>query len=177
MKIIKVDPQRCTGCRSCEIACSFENLGECNPSRARIHIISDRIRGINLPLVCQQCRDAPCKAACPTGALAEDPVTHAVVVHETKCIGCRQCVLACPFGAIDVYQDMGHSFKCNLCNGTPQCVEACEEDALTFVEEARENRDKNWHIAEILQKIMQSQGEDTGPDFSGDTYTEWKKVV
>lgn len=177
MKIIKVDPSKCTGCRSCEIACSFKKLRECNPSRARIHVISDRVQGINLPLVCQQCRDAPCMKACPTHAIYEDKKTHANVVDENKCIGCRQCVLACPFGAIDVYLDLGHSFKCDLCGGNPACVEACEEGALTFVEEAVENRDKANTIANVLKKTLKAYEEEDTAQITGDSYKEWKKVV
>jgi Fe-S-cluster-containing hydrogenase component 2 len=176
MKIIMVDPSKCTGCRSCEIACSFEKLRECNPSRARIHVVCNRITGKNLPVVCQQCRDAPCKAVCPTKAIYEDEKTHAIVVNKNKCIGCRQCVMACPFGAIDVFLDIGHSFKCDLCDGNPQCVEACTENALTFIEETRESRAKNRLVAATFVSSTQSYEGDAA-DLSDDAYTEWKKVV
>ena len=72
---LKLDQGVCTGCRACELACSFELYGVCNPEASRIKIILDTETGeihSNLPLSCPDCADkgtAPCITACKTGAL------------------------------------------------------------------------------------------------------------
>lgn len=145
------DYTKCTGCRSCEIACSFAKYSECNPSKARIHIVRMERYGINVPVVCQQCEKPPCKEACPTEAIYRDEKINAWRVSESKCIGCRRCVMACPFGAISVYAEEGYASKCDLCDGEPRCVRACEEEALLYVtREALQNRRKR---VESIKKL------------------------
>ena len=57
---------------------------------------------ISAPVACHHCEDAPCAKACPTGALFFDPKNHRIGVNEDNCIGCKSCVMACPFGAVSV---------------------------------------------------------------------------
>nr|WP_246599746.1 4Fe-4S dicluster domain-containing protein [Gordonibacter massiliensis (ex Traore et al. 2017)] len=57
-------------------------------------------RTISAPVGCHHCAEAPCADACPTGCLYTDD--EHVGVHPDKCIGCRNCVLACPYGAVDI---------------------------------------------------------------------------
>jgi Fe-S-cluster-containing dehydrogenase component len=142
---ILVEPERCTGCRNCELFCSLKNYGEVNPSRARIHVVRSQKDNIitTVPVVCQQCEDPMCMAMCPAGALARHPETHAVVVDPDKCLGCRTCVEVCPFGAPSVDPRTGTSEKCNLCDGDPTCVKVCSQFAIKFVtaeEEALERK-------------------------------------
>ena len=142
---ILVEPEKCTGCRNCELFCSLKNFGEVNPARARIHVVRSQKDNIitTVPVVCQQCEDPLCMAMCPAGALSRHPETLAVVVDADKCLGCRTCVEVCPFGAPSVDPRTGKSEKCNLSDGDPTCVKDCSQFAIKFVsaeEEAMERK-------------------------------------
>lgn len=132
-KMLGVDPDKCTGCRLCEVACSLEHEGFCNTSYARLRIIKEEEKGLDFPHVCQHCTDAPCEAACPTAALfvGKDGV---IELDLPKCIGCGLCFVACPVGAIFFEPSGEHIRKCDLCGGDPQCVKVCEPHALTYVD-------------------------------------------
>jgi Fe-S-cluster-containing dehydrogenase component len=69
---------------------------------------------------------------CPTQAIRRDPDTGAVVVDESACVGCRMCMVACPFGCIHFENSRGVAAKCNLCGGSPRCVQHCMSGALHF---------------------------------------------
>ncbi|MGD8446850.1 MAG: 4Fe-4S binding protein, partial [Desulfobacterales bacterium] len=64
--------------------------------------------------------------------LIRDPKTHAVVVDEAACVGCKMCVAACPFGNIHFESKRQVAAKCNLCNGDPRCVQNCMSGALHY---------------------------------------------
>ena len=130
---LRVIPEKCTACRLCELACSFRFTGEFNPVLSKIHPILFLEDAFYLPVVCLQCDDAPCAKACPSGALKKNEETGVVEVLKERCIGCRMCVLACPFGCVDVVD--GKSYKCDLCDGDPECVKYCLAGALVYEEE------------------------------------------
>jgi carbon-monoxide dehydrogenase iron sulfur subunit len=133
-KLIDVALERCTGCRSCELVCSFHKEGEFNLAKARIRVIINDALSLSIPTLCMQCVDAPCIRVCPTTALRRHATTGAVVVEDRLCIGCRMCSLACPFGAMHFHSAKTTAFKCDLCGGDPQCVRVCAPQALRFVE-------------------------------------------
>lgn len=88
---------------------------------------------IRMPIVCRQCKDPKCKESCPMDAIY---ISSGIVnIDEEKCISCQQCAIACPFGAIFVHPDVTTPFKCNLCQGDPQCVKECPKQALLFLPE------------------------------------------
>ena len=125
-KTIVVDPKKCTGCRECELVCSIKNERVANPYRARITVVNFENILLQVPMLCQQCETAPCKAICPERAITRDEATGIVQVNYDRCIGCKMCVVACPFGAMK-FDSVGKKvYKCEQCEGDPICVKFCE---------------------------------------------------
>jgi carbon-monoxide dehydrogenase iron sulfur subunit len=141
-KTIAVNLMRCLGCRSCEMACAkghagFSDIVEAVLAgadlRPRVHVVAAAGRAV--PVQCQQCEDAPCVAVCPSGALYRDEESGTVRANVERCIGCKSCVVACPFGAVEIRQAGGKVFKCDMCENLiaegedPLCVAACPTGA------------------------------------------------
>ena len=134
-KMIFVDYDKCTGCRYCETACAAQHEGVCNPSRARIKVMRSEMEAFVAPLLCQQCLDAPCVRVCPAKALFRDDNGYGSVgVDYDLCIGCKMCIVACPFGAMKFDAVKMRVIKCDFCDGDPACVKACSTDALMFMD-------------------------------------------
>jgi Fe-S-cluster-containing dehydrogenase component len=148
--MILADPSRCVGCQRCELACTEFNDGRAQPSLSRIKI--DRSMnfgpegpsggshhgtwgdGLVVQAVCRQCpHPVPCATACPQDAIVADARTGARVVDAKKCVGCRLCQRACPWGMMTFDEERQKASKCFLCDGRPKCVEACPSGALRFV--------------------------------------------
>ena len=116
-------------------ACSRKRVGVDNPELSCIRLVKDdQLENFFLPLPCMHCSDPPCLAVCPREALYRDEVLSRVMVNPARCIGCKMCCAACPFGAVGFDSDRGNVFKCDLCGGDPECVRICKPGALTFVE-------------------------------------------
>jgi carbon-monoxide dehydrogenase iron sulfur subunit len=133
MKIITVSPERCTGCRTCELACSMKHRGEFTPARSRI-CVTAYDESYCIPVMCFQCEHPYCAEVCPTGAIIRDEATGMVRVIEEKCTGCKTCVLACPFGNMIFSREKRVVENCNFCDGEPECVGVCATQALEFKE-------------------------------------------
>lgn len=163
------DASKCIGCRTCEIACAAAHADAgAALDRTRFFPRLKVIKGasVSVPVLCRQCENAPCASVCPNDAL----VRHhdSIQVIQSRCIGCKSCVIACPFGAIDVVvrthaADEGRSeaksevHKCDLCVGvasSPSCVRVCPTSALTLVASADLQRG-------IYQKQRQSAYDNT----------------
>ncbi len=129
---IQVNAVKCTACKACEMACSFTKEGVFAPSLSRIRVIQRDSAGLNVPVVCANCANAPCISACPTGAVYRDASVPAVRISEDECIGCGACVRACPFGAADMNEERGVAIICDLCGGKPACVDHCIYGALSL---------------------------------------------
>ena len=89
MKLVQVITDNCTGCRLCEMACSFYHEQECSATKSRIRIVKDEEFGHHLILFCTQCAEAPCIESCPVEALHRDEKTGVVVVDGELCTGCE----------------------------------------------------------------------------------------
>lgn len=133
-KVITIDPSKCTGCRICEIVCSLTKEGVVNPLKARIQIVKDESRSLSVPMICQQCYNAPCTAMCPAGALDQENNSGLVIHDPNLCVGCKSCVVVCPFGAIGIDTEANKVFKCDHCGGDPTCVSFCETEAIQLVD-------------------------------------------
>lgn len=131
-KMLIVDPAKCTGCRSCETVCSTFKEGESNLFKCRIKVVRFPEEFFFYPLVCQQCETPLCAVPCPTAALKKDNQTGLVEFIREKCVGCKMCLTACPFGAIGLVD--GYPVKCDLCSGEPACTRLCEPGAITLGE-------------------------------------------
>jgi carbon-monoxide dehydrogenase iron sulfur subunit len=163
-KVIIVDEQRCLGCKTCMIACAMahtdaetlaEALGAQTPPQARLHVMPGGRFGV--PLQCRHCEDAPCVAICPTEAIrraSEDGPP--VLMDRDRCIGCRMCMIVCPFGVIDTARDGKAMIKCDLCikrteaGELPACVAACPTKALRFVELDDHLRQRRREVAALV---------------------------
>jgi Fe-S-cluster-containing hydrogenase component 2 len=153
-KILIVDPDKCTGCRLCELVCSVKHNGVSNPSLSCIHIVKWDNDGFYLPMRCQHCEDAPCMAVCPRAAIYRDKELDRVLINQELCIGCKMCVSACPFGAMGYDADRGRVFKCDLCDGDPQCVRFCDMKAVDYVESKKVQYSRMRESAEKYSETM-----------------------
>lgn len=126
------DPEKCTGCKICELICSGVKEGKFNHLLSRIRTV--RLATIvNTSLACRFCEDPPCVRACPRKSLSEESGTGLIIVDEEKCTGCGWCIEACEFGAIALPKDRKFVVLCDLCDGEPKCVDFCPQEALSLM--------------------------------------------
>lgn len=137
-----VNLDRCIGCYSCEVACKMENdvaMGERWNKVLQIEPAGTfpNVHTYWLPVHCQQCENAPCVHVCPTGASYRD-ADGKVLVDKEKCIGCKYCMMACPYGVRSWNAAEKAVEKCTLCgqltaaDQEPACVAACCANARFY---------------------------------------------
>lgn len=158
LKQLIVQPEKCTGCRTCETICSFTHVDEFDPTRSRISVFNFEKAGFSVPMVCQQCSVAACMAVCPVGAISRSNETGAMTVNNSKCLRCKMCTIACPFGATiyDPIKDIVG--KCDLCGGDPMCVKFCPSGALTYQEPTQANSNKRKAYAVKFKSVFEEVG-------------------
>jgi carbon-monoxide dehydrogenase iron sulfur subunit len=114
------------------------------------------MEGFELPMLCQQCEEAPCIAVCPRDALSRDTMLGRVALDYDLCIGCKMCVMACPFGGMGIDSQSRQVIKCDLCDGEPTCVRFCEPGALQFLPASsvnlRKKRDAGLRLSEVMRR-------------------------
>jgi carbon-monoxide dehydrogenase iron sulfur subunit len=133
IKRIIVREENCTGCRACELACSFQQKKAFHYDFSLIHAVRNKeMEGFFIPLVCYHCEDPPCAKECPTEAIKRDDVSGIVSIDKEKCTGCGMCVDACPWSIPRIDSEENIASICNLCNGDPLCVKFCSPAALLF---------------------------------------------
>lgn len=134
------DQAKCTGCQACILACTIENRLAFDDSWRTVYTFNDRhipdLAVSHLSLACNHCESPACLTACPANAYSKDADTGFVVLDATKCIGCRYCSWACPYGAPGLDEENGVVAKCTFCNErqeqglAPACVDSCPTGAL-----------------------------------------------
>jgi len=138
-KVLLYDPSRCTGCRYCEIACSYYHFKEFDFKKAHLHIIFEDKIGQFEAIYCQHCDEPLCVAVCPNEAAVKDEETGLVRINPMRCIGCQTCVFACPLSVPWFNEEFHVSMKCDFCDGNPQCAQFCSPQAIRVV-----NREEAW---------------------------------
>lgn len=127
-----VIPNLCTGCRTCELACSFTHGVDGKPGRSRIYPVETGLPELWVPVTCLQCEEAACAKACLVDAITRNPETGAMDLDQEKCVKCMACVAACPFGCSLIDQQHNLVVKCDLCGGDPVCAHFCPTQALQY---------------------------------------------
>ncbi|WP_300157240.1 4Fe-4S dicluster domain-containing protein [Solidesulfovibrio sp.] len=183
---VVADPKKCIGCKVCEVACSTVHAtpeprtvgAMASPVLPRLYLV--RVPEVTMPVQCRHCEDAPCANVCPVAAITQK--NDAIVVDEAVCMGCKTCMMACPFGAIDlvpVYKNgqavmqnlqeaQGQGLavkeklvasKCDMCfsrDKGPACVENCPAKALEVMSLKKEKRKRNLSSAmNLLESVKQ----------------------
>jgi carbon-monoxide dehydrogenase iron sulfur subunit len=163
-KILKIDYSKCHGCGICETVCKLNNSLNYNGSKAKIKSISIELEGWGLPKICMQCNDPACMAVCPNKAIYRDEALNRVMVDHDRCIGCRLCVMTCPFGAPQFDNDSGRIVKCDLCDGDPVCVRYCMYDALQYVEADSITETQEDVLVKSIRELMSNVKEPGSDD-------------
>jgi len=154
-RFIVADSEKCIGCRTCEVACVVSHQDTQDCAAVTAVAFSSRIRVIKggaftTAVSCHQCEDAPCANVCPTQAIRSEAGVWRV--EQSRCIGCKSCMVACPFGAMQVAVVAEHAqaLKCDLCAHRadgPACVAACPTHALSCVDPARLRTERLRYLA------------------------------
>lgn len=131
-KRIIIDSKKCDGCGLCQLVCAVEKSNFYDPSLSRIRLKNDEYHSLFNPIVCSHCAAPACQSACLMNIIIKDHVTGINTRDETKCIGCRACQVSCPFDACTYDYLTGKIISCDLCEGSPLCVDICPTGALQF---------------------------------------------
>jgi tetrathionate reductase subunit B len=181
------------GCNECVLACNRENGLEgstrpTDPQWIRKVELKDRRSGrkLSTPVMCQHCAEPPCVDVCPTGASFKR-ADGIVLVDRHTCIGCRYCMMACPYKARsfvhealttqkpEVPRGKGCVESCTLCvhridrgEGTTACAQACPTKAILFGDLNDPNSEISRRIAEIRTTQLRADlGLNTGVRYTG----------
>jgi electron transport protein HydN len=175
---VSADTTKCTGCKACELACFQVHNAARNkvgqtvgtitvPVTPKLYVTV--IPQASMPIQCKHCENSPCKAVCKQSAISKAGAQ--IIVDESRCIGCKDCLVACPFGAITLlpYYADGKpvlqpgsadgkvaASKCDLCFTEPQgpaCVRVCPNKALSVNDIDQQRKAKNIAAAEALAVI------------------------
>ena len=171
-----VDLKKCQGCGACMTICALAHSGVASQSLARIQIQQDPFESWPDDIfmaICLQCQDAPCVEVCPVSAIKPAPDhANARIVDPESCIGCLQCVKACPYAPKRIqYNPYSHKAqKCDLCRDTPylgesggpegtlSCMKVCPVSAIAFTRKMPDQKDESSYNANLRNEGWASLG-------------------
>jgi carbon-monoxide dehydrogenase iron sulfur subunit len=127
-----VEVARCSGCRLCEVVCSFAHENLFGTSFSRMNFVKEDVWGVDFPVICWHCRRCLPMENCPSKALRRN--SEGLIHVNEECIGCGKCVEACSAGAIKLHPQRHTPLICDQCDGKPLCVRKCPTKALAYSE-------------------------------------------
>jgi len=157
VKEIKVNLDKCIGCRACELACSAfhasPKYSSTNPARSRIRVVIDELNDVYVPIRAGDYTPAEC-----TGR-------HSFTIHGKEYPECSFCGVSCPARDLFKEPDSGLPLKCDMCEDVPalsepMCVHVCRPGALTY-EEREEEREEEPKLGEVevgLESLVNKHG-------------------
>jgi benzoyl-CoA reductase subunit BamC len=153
VKTIKVDLDKCNGCRACEVACSAfhstPKYSSNNPARSRIRVIHDPLKDVYIPIRAGDYTPAECNGR------------HTYTINEKEYDECSFCGVSCPARDIFKEPDSGLPLKCDMCESDPplaepMCVQWCLVDALTYEESEEEIEEEEEEKREEMEIGLES---------------------
>ena len=153
-KKIIVDQTKCTGCMMCAQVCSLVKTGTFNPPASRIRVIDFESSGVTIPILCQHCARPACLPACPVNAISKEPQTGVVGIDPEICVNCPACRFACPYAGPVYSAPEKQVCMCDMCGGTPSCVDACPTGALTIAEHAADDQEPRLTAMSEAKKAL-----------------------
>lgn len=169
--VLKQD--RCIDCKKCVDACITTNKVAGYGWRTRIlkRSVPASIdqKWEFIPILCNQCNNPPCVRTCPTKATYKDKINGIVMMTDQKCIGCKSCMMACPYDARYYNEEKKAIDKCDFCFGTRlskgmnnvACSEACPADVRVFGD-LSDPSSRIFKLVHQLQKPVWVLREDVG---------------
>jgi len=137
-----VDLRKCVGCKACVVSCKAENNTPFGDTWRGVGELLEGsypdLKKTFVSMACNHCAEPACLKACPVDAISKRKEDGIVLIDQEKCIGCRRCVWACPFGAPKYNNQTKKEEKCTFCvhrmdaGLKPACVTTCIGDALNF---------------------------------------------
>lgn len=136
------NPNNCFGCNGCTAACVNVNQTTSEKNWRTVHKIPPENKKNNtlyISMSCNHCENPPCLSACPTNSYIKRESDGVVIHNSETCIGCKYCMMACPYDAIKWDENLTIVTKCHFCyerldeNEEPACVKSCFAGALSQV--------------------------------------------